>query len=149
MVYFQTKNPNLGKFCRVLQWMMLVYFMSVSSILQPYAVICFHLVYFKVCFFPFGYFVPRKIWQPCFREQLGKLVQRQTESWKCTFDLSTKSVGQKHLLRLFCLQCYDHNFRRFLPIFVEKVGIFLENQCYDHMFAKTSSTLSKNANIFA
>jgi hypothetical protein len=25
MVYFQTKNPNLGKFWRVLQWKMLVY----------------------------------------------------------------------------------------------------------------------------
>jgi hypothetical protein len=26
LVYFQTKNPNLGKFCRVLHWKMLVCF---------------------------------------------------------------------------------------------------------------------------
>jgi hypothetical protein len=25
MVYFQTKNPNLGKFWRALEWKMLVY----------------------------------------------------------------------------------------------------------------------------
>jgi hypothetical protein len=29
MVYFQTENPNLGKFWRVLQWKMLVYFMYI------------------------------------------------------------------------------------------------------------------------
>jgi hypothetical protein len=28
-VYFQTKNPNLCKFCRILQWKMLVYFMAI------------------------------------------------------------------------------------------------------------------------
>jgi hypothetical protein len=32
---------------------------------------------------------------------------------------------------------YDHNFlRRFLPIFGEKIGVFLKNQCYDPIFAK-------------
>jgi hypothetical protein len=35
MVYFQTKNPNLGKFWRVLQWKMLAYFMVIWSILLP------------------------------------------------------------------------------------------------------------------
>jgi hypothetical protein len=39
MVNFQTKNPYLGNFWRVLQWKMLVYFMDVRYILQP-------LVYF-------------------------------------------------------------------------------------------------------
>jgi hypothetical protein len=29
MEYFQTKNRNLGKFCSVLQWKMLVYFMTI------------------------------------------------------------------------------------------------------------------------
>jgi hypothetical protein len=33
MVYFQTKNPNLGKLWRVLQWKMLLYFMSIWYIL--------------------------------------------------------------------------------------------------------------------
>jgi hypothetical protein len=30
MVCFQTKNPSLGKFWRVLQWKMLVYFMTIG-----------------------------------------------------------------------------------------------------------------------
>jgi hypothetical protein len=29
MAYFQTQSPNLGKFCWVLQWKMLVYFMAI------------------------------------------------------------------------------------------------------------------------
>jgi hypothetical protein len=32
---FSNQNPNLGKFWRVLQWQMLVYFMAVWSILSP------------------------------------------------------------------------------------------------------------------
>jgi hypothetical protein len=32
-------------------------------------------------------------------------------------------------------RCYDHNFLRFLTIFGEKIGVFLENQCYDQNFA--------------
>jgi hypothetical protein len=34
MVYLQTKNPDLGKFWRVLQWKMMVYFMANWSILR-------------------------------------------------------------------------------------------------------------------
>jgi hypothetical protein len=60
MVCFQTKNPNLGKFWRGLQWKILVYFMTVWFILRPLEIFYGHLVYF--C--PFWYFVPRKIWQP-------------------------------------------------------------------------------------
>jgi hypothetical protein len=33
MVYFQTKNPNVGKFGRFLQWKMLEHFMTMWSIL--------------------------------------------------------------------------------------------------------------------
>jgi hypothetical protein len=64
MVCFQTKNPNLGKFWRVLQWKMLVYFMD------PFTVFCYILWTFGTVrgnlayIFPFWYFVPRKIWQP-------------------------------------------------------------------------------------
>jgi hypothetical protein len=50
-----TKNPNLGKFWRVLQWKILVYFMT------TFGLFCGHLVYFS----PFWFVVPRKIWQPC------------------------------------------------------------------------------------
>jgi hypothetical protein len=34
--------------------------------------------------------------------------------------------------------------------FGEKIGVFLKKQCYDHIFAKTGSSLStKTASIFA
>jgi hypothetical protein len=49
MVYFQTKNPNLGKFWRVFQWNVLVYFKSVHS----FAVYYGHLVYFLVIWYIF------------------------------------------------------------------------------------------------
>jgi hypothetical protein len=45
MVNFHTKNPNLGNFWRVLQWKMLVYFMDVRYILQPFGILYGHLVY--------------------------------------------------------------------------------------------------------
>jgi hypothetical protein len=60
MLYFETKNPNLGKIWRVLQWKMMVhfnghlaYFTSIWYIFWPFGI-----------FFPFWYVVPRKIWQP-------------------------------------------------------------------------------------
>jgi hypothetical protein len=44
MVCFQTKNPNLGKFWRVLQSKMLVYFMDTWSILRSFVIFYRHLV---------------------------------------------------------------------------------------------------------
>jgi hypothetical protein len=71
MVYFQTKNPNLGNFWRVLQLKILVFvfnghlvhFTAIWYILRQFGIIYGHLVHF----FPHWNFVPRKIWQPCFR----------------------------------------------------------------------------------
>jgi hypothetical protein len=51
MFCFQTKNPNLDKFWRVLQWLMLEYFMTVWSILRPLEIFDGHLEYF-IIFFP-------------------------------------------------------------------------------------------------
>jgi hypothetical protein len=48
MACFQTKNPNFGKFWRVLQWEILVYFIAVWSILLPLGIFCGRLVYFTV-----------------------------------------------------------------------------------------------------
>jgi hypothetical protein len=45
MAYFQTKNPNLGKFLWVVRWKMLVYFMTIWSILLSIGIFCRHLVY--------------------------------------------------------------------------------------------------------
>jgi hypothetical protein len=52
MACFQTKNPNLGKFWRVLQWKMLVYFMAnclftdIWYTLWPLGIFYGYLVYF-------------------------------------------------------------------------------------------------------
>jgi hypothetical protein len=48
MVCFQSKNTNLGKFWRVLQGKILVYFMIIWSILRPLEIFYGHLVYFLV-----------------------------------------------------------------------------------------------------
>jgi hypothetical protein len=45
MVSFRTKNPNLGKFRRVLQWKMLVYFMDIWSTFRACVIFYGHLVY--------------------------------------------------------------------------------------------------------
>jgi hypothetical protein len=64
MVCFQTKNPNLGKFWRVLKWKILVYFMTVWSILRPLEIFYGHFVYFAV------------IWSPVARS--GNLYQEKS-----------------------------------------------------------------------
>jgi hypothetical protein len=43
MVYFQTKNPNLGKYWRALEWDMLGYFMPVWTTVLPYDINYGHL----------------------------------------------------------------------------------------------------------
>jgi hypothetical protein len=60
MVYFQTQNPNLGKFWRALDWKMLIYYTSIWNILWPLVTFCVHLLHFIWFWCP----VPRKIWQP-------------------------------------------------------------------------------------
>jgi hypothetical protein len=100
--YFQTKNTNLGKFLKISQWMMLVYFMTIWSILSSlwYILWPFGIFYgFMVYFSRFGMlyqensgnpglplFVPKpsyKIWSdfflypilvPVSRERLKKVI---------------------------------------------------------------------------
>jgi hypothetical protein len=55
MVCFQTKNLNLGKFWSVLLWKILVYFMTIWSILWALEIFYDHLVYFVVIW----YILPR------------------------------------------------------------------------------------------
>jgi hypothetical protein len=45
---FQTKHLNLGKFWRVLQLKMLVYFMDIRPILWQFRTLYGHLLYFVV-----------------------------------------------------------------------------------------------------
>jgi hypothetical protein len=58
-----TKNPDVGKVWRVLQWKMLVYVLHI----WPFGLLYGNLVYFS----RFGMlYVARKIWQPCLRPVL-------------------------------------------------------------------------------
>jgi hypothetical protein len=56
MVYFQTKNPNLGKVWRVLQWNELVYFMVIWSILHLFGI--FYAWSISIVYGLFGVFFP-------------------------------------------------------------------------------------------
>jgi hypothetical protein len=86
---FKTKNPNLGKFLRVLQWKMLKYFMDIGSILQQIGLFYDHLVCFMVIWYmyfsPFWYVAPRKIWHPWILKRNVRSVQPQHPSGKCHF----------------------------------------------------------------
>jgi uncharacterized membrane protein SpoIIM required for sporulation len=62
MAYFQTQNPDLGKFWRVLQWKILVYYMSIWSILWLFSIHTFGIWYILCLFgmfngYIFGIFV--------------------------------------------------------------------------------------------
>jgi hypothetical protein len=103
MVYYQTKNPNLGKFCWVLQWKRVAYFMAILVYFRPFSillwhlVICGYLVYFMIIkyFFPFWYFVPGKIWQPwptwLFAEN-GSCNKKRLNKDYCSKDEDIRSV---------------------------------------------------------
>jgi hypothetical protein len=65
---FKPKNPNLGKFWRILHWKMLVYFMDTWSILRSF-VICILYTFGKVSgnsvyFSRFGILYPEKSGNP-------------------------------------------------------------------------------------
>jgi hypothetical protein len=51
MVYFQTKNPNLGKFLRTVDWKMLMYCMAIWNILETFGTYYDHLVHFVFIFY--------------------------------------------------------------------------------------------------
>jgi hypothetical protein len=53
---FKPKIPILGKFWRVLQWNILVYFITISSILLLLEIFYGHLVYFVVIWYIFARF---------------------------------------------------------------------------------------------
>jgi hypothetical protein len=57
MVCFQTKNSDLGKFWRVLQWKILVYFIAIWSILRPFGIFCGNYI---GIFFPVWIFWTKK-----------------------------------------------------------------------------------------
>jgi hypothetical protein len=74
MVYFHTKNLNLGKFWSAMEYKMLVYleYLTVSlCTLWPFDTFYGFWYIFGIFF---GYFVPRKIWQPFYRSRGTSIV---------------------------------------------------------------------------
>jgi hypothetical protein len=68
MVYFQTKNRNLGKFGRALERKMFVHFITIWNILRPFGIIYGRLVKFVVIWYSFPNLVcldQETIWQFC------------------------------------------------------------------------------------
>jgi hypothetical protein len=53
MVYFQTKNPNLGKFLSALDWKVSIYFMAIWNIIQTFGKIYDHLAHFVFIWYIF------------------------------------------------------------------------------------------------
>jgi hypothetical protein len=56
MIYFKSKNPDLGKFWTVLKCKMLVFF-AIRSNFSPFGTFYDHLVYFVVIWYIFGHLV--------------------------------------------------------------------------------------------
>jgi hypothetical protein len=54
--FFQTKNPNMGKFWRALDWKIIVYFMAIWNILCPIGIFCIHMVHFVFIWYIFSGF---------------------------------------------------------------------------------------------
>jgi hypothetical protein len=135
MVSFRAKNPNLGKFWRVLQWEMLVNFMAIWLIFSPNF----------GTFYPFWYVVPRKIWQPWFGDKAT--VRPYPHSSECAVQnpiltaklCSGTGKARPKLARFRKLQndvsvnkrprdgCYDF-FNIFAEKFNEKIGVFDSKQ---------------------
>jgi hypothetical protein len=67
MVYFQTQNPNLGKYLRALDWKMLIYFIAIWNILRTlgYFMTIWYILCSFVTFFRFWVSCTKQIWQPC------------------------------------------------------------------------------------
>jgi hypothetical protein len=64
MVCFQTKNTNLGKFLRALDWKMMIYYMAIWNILLAFGIFYDHLVgtfcVHLVHFLRFWYHAPKQ-----------------------------------------------------------------------------------------
>jgi hypothetical protein len=56
MVYFQTKNPNFGKFWMAGDWKLLIYFMANWNILQTFGIFYDHKEHFGYIWYIFSDF---------------------------------------------------------------------------------------------
>jgi hypothetical protein len=103
MVCFLTKNPNLGKFWRVLEWKMLEHFMAIWSVLRPW-----------VSFWAFGkiygnlvYIFPVLV---CFTRQILATHQQKSETFfgrqQCDQKCLERAIGVLKHRQIFSL-AYD------------------------------------------
>jgi hypothetical protein len=69
MVWFQTKNPNLGKFWRASYWKMFIYFMAVWIFYGDlgYFITIWYILYSLGTFFRFWCHIPKKSGNPALR----------------------------------------------------------------------------------
>jgi hypothetical protein len=120
MAYFQTENPNLGKFWRVLRWKAVVYFTTIWKILWPFGIhnswpfgiVCGHLVYCVVIWYIF----PALVY--CTNINLATPVQKDSRPWfrhgcgGCQADASAMTFRgrERHLLP------GDHCYKATFPI---------------------------------
>jgi hypothetical protein len=99
MVYFQTKNPNLGKFWRALNWTMVIYFMAIWN-----GIFFYHLVHFVFIWYILGSFV--FIWYhfpvlvSCTKKNLATLLLRHVPSAQ-KFSIRILEIS----LTVSCLRC--------------------------------------------
>jgi hypothetical protein len=85
MVCFQTKNPNLGEFWRVLQWKMMVYFMDTWSILRSFVRFYGHLVQFVIIWYifsRFGILFQEKSGNPDVNREYKSNILKQRKLWR-------------------------------------------------------------------
>jgi hypothetical protein len=149
MVCFQTKNPNLDKFWRALEWKMRVHFIShwgyftvIGDILWPFG----NVVEIWYSFPPFGI----KIWQPC---RVGHLSRRKSQKKAFTrpkqqkkkSKASQESPSKVGAHTVPSSRCYAMTYRLFFHLMLacEKhlyFYCFSNNpiktcgRCYDHNF---------------
>jgi hypothetical protein len=84
---------------------------------------CLKIYFVKICMYKFIALTPGHVFSSFFLKSttLGIFWQKSI----------SPPMRSNHASRG---RCYDHNFLRFLPIFGEKIGVFLKNQCYDNFF---------------
>jgi hypothetical protein len=68
MVYFQAKNPTLGKFLRALDFKLLMYFIAVWNICQTFGIFFDHLVHFVFIWYIFP------VLASCTKKNLATLI---------------------------------------------------------------------------
>jgi hypothetical protein len=76
MVCFQTKNPNLGKFWRALEWKLWIYFMAVWNILRTFGIFFEHLVHLHTAHLV--HFIPVLV--SCTKKDLATLLRGSCSS---------------------------------------------------------------------